>query len=112
MRQCTSTLGPPSMSPQVGFYLHDPWSKLSGCMQAAEWCHKHAQRGAQLACGLLLALSACTLASGAGGNPEMRTGPLPPPGGPCNDSAPWCAVQSGFAPSVEQVRCAARDLRS
>lgn len=36
--------------------------------------------------------------TGAGGNSEMRTGPELPPQGPCSDSSPWCAFQSGWAP--------------
>lgn len=40
--------------------------------------------------------------SGAGGNSEMRIGPLQPPQGPCAESAPWCAFQSGFGPSLEE----------
>lgn len=40
--------------------------------------------------------------SGAGGNPEMRVGPGPPPQGPCAPDAPWCVFQSGFAPQQGQ----------
>ncbi|KAI7840052.1 hypothetical protein COHA_006183 [Chlorella ohadii] len=36
--------------------------------------------------------------TGAGGNSEMRVGPDLPPQGPCSDTAPWCAFQSGYAP--------------
>ena len=38
--------------------------------------------------------------TGAGGNPEMKVGELPPPLGPC--SAPWCAFQAGYAPRPGQ----------
>ena len=38
--------------------------------------------------------------TGAGGNPEMKLGDLPPPLGPC--SAPWCAFQAGYAPRPGQ----------
>lgn len=41
--------------------------------------------------------------SGAGGNSEMKRGKDPPPAGPCNDTSPWCAFQSGFAPQGQQV---------
>jgi hypothetical protein len=40
--------------------------------------------------------------SGAGGNSEMRIGPGVPPQGPCSADAPWCAFQSGHAPTPEQ----------
>lgn len=40
--------------------------------------------------------------SGAGGNAEMHRGTEPPPSGPCNHTAPWCAFQSGYAPQGKQ----------
>ncbi|KAL4525182.1 hypothetical protein Ndes2437B_g03076 [Nannochloris sp. 'desiccata'] len=40
--------------------------------------------------------------SGAGGNTEMRIGPGLPPQGPCSADTPWCAFQSGHAPTPEQ----------
>lgn len=40
--------------------------------------------------------------SGAGGNGEMRGGAEAPPQGRCEDSAPWCAFQSGYAPAPTQ----------